>query len=151
MNYTPSQIADWFLCNIDRESGESITHLKLHKLVYYAQAWALTLFNEFLFDEDFQAWTHGPVIYTLYDRFRNSGWDSLPSPDNCIEFPEHIEKLLKEVLDVYGKYGAKYLEELTHNETPWIEARKGIPLEAYSNSIITKESMKKYYSNLLES
>jgi uncharacterized phage-associated protein len=50
MNYTPSQIADWFLCNIDREAGEAITHLKLHKLVYYAQAWSLSLLNESLFD-----------------------------------------------------------------------------------------------------
>jgi uncharacterized phage-associated protein len=75
----------------------------------------------------------------------------LPIPDNCIEFPEHIEKLLKEVLDEYGKYGAKYLERLTHSESPWIEARNGIPIEAYSNSVITKESMKNYYSKLLES
>ncbi len=27
--------------SIDRESGDSITHLKLQKLVYYAQAWSL--------------------------------------------------------------------------------------------------------------
>ena len=53
---TALQIADWFAGAIDREAGDSITHLKLQKLVYYAQAWFLALNDKPLFEEEMQAW-----------------------------------------------------------------------------------------------
>ena len=150
MNYSPHEIADWFLCNIDREAGESVTHLKLQKLVYYAQAWAITLFDEPLFDEDFEAWTHGPALYSLFDKYRDCGWDSLPVPDNCPEFIGDTETLLEDVLNIYGRYSAKYLENLTHQEEPWRVARGNLPPEARSDSFISKEIIKQYYTELLK-
>lgn len=65
--YTASQIAKWLLSAIDRDSGDSITPLKLQKLIYYAQAWSLALPERAypLFDEDMQAWAHGPVVESV--------------------------------------------------------------------------------------
>jgi len=40
---SPFDVANWFTCSLDREAGDSITHLKLQKLLYYAQAWSLAL------------------------------------------------------------------------------------------------------------
>lgn len=34
-------VARYFLCRVDRESGDTISPLKLQKIVYYAQAWSL--------------------------------------------------------------------------------------------------------------
>ena len=53
---SPTDVANWFTCNIDREVGDSITHLKLQKLIYYAQAWSLALKGKTLFEEEIQAW-----------------------------------------------------------------------------------------------
>ena len=39
----PKRIARWFINHADRDAGEAITPLKLQKLIYYAQAWALEL------------------------------------------------------------------------------------------------------------
>ncbi len=146
--YSPKQIADWFLCSVDRASGSSITHLKLQKLVYYAQAWSLALFNRPLFEEDIEAWAFGPVVPSLFQRFKGRKWETLEAPDTCPSFDTKTEDLLKEILRVYGKYDAKYLERLTHREDPWLEARNGLAPEAASNNIIPKEKMKKYYSKL---
>jgi uncharacterized phage-associated protein len=44
-NINPAQIANYFTCTIDREAGDSITHLKLQKLMFYAQSWSLVLFD----------------------------------------------------------------------------------------------------------
>lgn len=148
--YTPQQIADWFLGTIDREAGDSLTHLKLQKLLYYAQAWTLSFFDEPLFDEDFQAWTHGPVVYSVFDHYRDKGWEALPTPETCPELDPQTAELLNEILSVYGQHSAKHLEQLTHQETPWQEARGDLPLEAYSNKIIKKDSMKKFYRELSE-
>ena len=38
-----------------------MSNLKIQKLVYYAQAWFLALYDEFLFEDDIQAWVHEPV------------------------------------------------------------------------------------------
>lgn len=143
-------IADWFLCQIDRDAGDSITHLKVQKLVYYAQAWALVLIGRPLFAEEIEAWAHGPVIPSVYANFREMRWEALPPPDECPKFDTEIEEVLSDVFSVYGKLPAKHLEELTHRETPWITARGGLPPEAASNAIISKKSMTDFYSNMLK-
>ena len=148
--YTPNQIADWFLCNINREAGDSLTHLKLQKLVYYAQAWSLVVFNRPLFDEEIEAWTHGPVVPSLFHKFKGFGWDALEPVEECVKLDDASEGLLQEILELYGQRSAKYLERLTHLEDPWKMARGNISIEQKSNAIITKQSMTTYYKSKLE-
>jgi uncharacterized phage-associated protein len=48
-----------------KQTGE-IDVFKLHKLLYYAQAWHLVWEGEPLFPEQIEAWAGGPVIPELY-------------------------------------------------------------------------------------
>lgn len=146
---SPDEIANWFLCHIDREAGDSITPLKLQKLVYYAQCWALVFLGDPIFDDDFEAWSHGPVLPGLYDRFRDYGYQSIPSCDCENTIDGDLEEVLLEVRRVYGEKSGKVLEELTHMETPWIEARADLEPEVRCNTKLSKTTMKKYYSDLL--
>ena len=66
-------IADYFV-RLANETGDYISNLKLQKLVYYAQAWYLAISDEALFEEDFEAWVHGPVIPELYQEYKSFGW-----------------------------------------------------------------------------
>ncbi|MCG7980284.1 MAG: DUF4065 domain-containing protein [Candidatus Thiodiazotropha endolucinida] len=143
-------VANWFLSEIDRDAGDSITHLKLQKLAYYAQAWSLALREEPLFEEDFRAWAHGPVATSIYTNFKDYGWLALPAPDDAPVFEEETEELLSEILKVYGQYSAKVLEDMTHNEDPWINARGDLPPEARSSAVIPKEEIATYYRELYE-
>jgi uncharacterized phage-associated protein len=142
--------AHWFLASIDREAGDSITHLKLQKLVYYAQAWALARLDKSLFGEDFEAWTHGPVVPSLFERFKDYGWEALPYPDAVPTFDSDVETLLEEILEVYGQLSARHLENLTQNEAPFQSARGNLPDEIRATTLISKEAMKTYYQNLFE-
>lgn len=148
--YIANQIADWFLCNMHLKSGKSITHLKLQKLIYYAQAWSLALSNEPLFDEEIEAWAHGPVVPSVYKRFRESKWEALSVPTSCPDIEENIENLLKEISKVYGKFDAKYLENLTHRDGPWSDTRADLLPEVASSRPIPKEMMKKFYKKTYE-
>jgi uncharacterized phage-associated protein len=56
---------------------------------------------------------------------------------------------LFEVMDVYGKYTATELERLTHQEKPWRDARGSLPLDEPSRAVISLETMREYYSSLL--
>lgn len=147
--YTASDIADWFLASVDRDAGENITHLKLQKLIYYAEAWSLALRDTSLFNEDFQAWAHGPVLRSVYDRFNGSAWMALAAPEGDIaDLDEDTVELLEDILESYGEMGAKQLEELTHSEEPWLEARGSLPPEARSENIISKDTMIRFYKDL---
>lgn len=59
-------------------------------------------------------------------------------------------ELIDDILDEYGKRSAYYLECLTHEELPWREARKDMPVESPSSALISKATMKKFYSKKYE-
>jgi uncharacterized phage-associated protein len=62
---------------------------------------------------------------------------------------DRIREHLDEVMDVYGAMTAYQLEQLTHEEAPWIDARKGIPSDEPSNAVIEIEAMKQFYRSRL--
>nr|USU33794.1 DUF4065 domain-containing protein [Methylobacterium sp. OTU13CASTA1] len=148
--YQANDIAAWFLGNIDREAGDAITHLKLQKLVYYAQAWSLALRDRPLFDEDMQAWAHGPVADSVYQIYRDSGWHALPVPEHTPALEQEDVEHLSTILQTYGDFSAKHLERMTHAEDPWLEARGDLPDEARCRDPIHKETMARFYRELYE-
>lgn len=63
-------VAEYFIALSTPGTSKSITPLKLQKLVYYAQALSHPFNNRFLFEEDFEAWVHGPVSPELYYKYK---------------------------------------------------------------------------------
>lgn len=151
--FTAVDVASWFLQQVDRDSGESITHLKLQKLVFYADAWSLALKGRELVCEPFQAWAHGPVAPSLWTQLSGNGWRALASDvvTSNAEFDDDALEVLQQVQDAYGPLQAKALETMTHQEDPWLEARGPLPLEASSNACISKDTTARFYQELYES
>ncbi len=147
---TPTDVAAWFLSSIDREAGDTISSLKLQKLLYYAQAWMLVLHHRPLFDGRIEAWAHGPVVPDVYHAYKQYGWSGIPMPDFVPDFDTDESDLMKQVLDVYGEHSAHKLEHLTHSEAPWKDARSNLPFEARSTTEISHDSMTKFYTDMLE-
>ena len=145
-----SDVAKWFICNLDREAGDSITHLKLQKLIYYSQAWSLAINKKALFEEDFEAWARGPVIPAVYHMYKDHGFDALPSCECKHKIHGDVENIFREVKRVYGEMSARKLESLTHSEQPWIEARGKRSPEVSCAEVIPKENLIEYYSLLLD-
>lgn len=109
-------VADYFLKMVDRDAGGSITHLKLQKLVYYAQAWHLVFTGKPLFSNEIQAWVHGPVCPDLYKKYADYRYENLPEPNATPELSKDEMDTLEAVWECYGDYDGKYLEQLTHQE-----------------------------------
>lgn len=143
--------AKYFLTKVDREAGDEMTHLKLQKICYYAQAWHLAIENQPLFDVEFKAWVHGPVSAELWNEYKHFKWHPIPEPEDFDEnvLSEDDRKFLDEIWELYGKYTAKYLEALTHQELPWKEARRGLSEGEISNIPISNNTMKEYYKQFL--
>ena len=121
------QVAQYFLAQMDEEAGDLISNLKLQKLVYYAQGFALALLGRPLFPERIEAWTYGPVVSELYHEYRGYGSDPIPQPGE-IDFSIYdvqTRELLDEVYAVYGQFSAWKLRDMTHSEPPWRDTPSG--------------------------
>ena len=124
---------------------------KLHKLCYYAQAWALAWSDgRPLFEEDFQAWTNGPVCRDLYDLHKGEYLISVDelSTGSIDNLTEDETETINTVLDFYGEKTPFWLREQTHDELPWKEVRGGIPENERCEKTISKESIGAYYGSL---
>ena len=126
----------------------SITAMKLQKLVYYCQAWSLVWDENPIFDEEVQAWRHGPVVSELYHAYK--GQFQISELENGSEnnLTDDEKETIDSVLETYGDKSSQWLSDLTHMENPWIDARKGLPLDSASQKEISHASMMEYYSSL---
>ena len=128
-----------------QKRGE-MTTLKLQKLAFYCQAYSLAWDGEPLFDEEFQAWANGPVCPELFQshkgRFRVC--EDAYAGYNAV-FSEDAIETMNAIIDAYGEKTANWLKDMTHDELPWQEARRGCAPGEPSATIITKESMQAYY------
>lgn len=141
------EVADYFLSLVDEDAGDTISNMKLQKLVYYAQGFHLAIYGEPLFKERIEAWDHGPVIPDLYHRFKEYGSNTISKPD-YIDFSKYSpeeKELLDEIWSVFGQYSAWKLRNMTHVEPPWRCAYENSP-----SSVISEKSMIDYFTTLLE-
>ncbi len=145
--YPVDHVADSIIA-LCGDRGMKLTNLKLQKLLYYVQAWKLALDHEPLFVDDIEAWVHGPVVPRVFRRFKALRWEPLPCQDDPIKDAKVVSHI-KAVLTRYDKFSAGQLEQLTHSEAPWVEARKGLEPDEPSNRVIPKARMECYYGSRL--
>lgn len=128
-----------------------ISAMKLQKLVYYAQAWALVWDDAPLFSESkIEAWANGPVVRCLYEEHR--GKFIVQAADFAHLAKGSLEPFQKETIDevikAYGLRSAQWLSDQTHAEDPWQIARVDMSDMERGEREITLVSMAEYYSSL---
>lgn len=135
------------------------THLKLEKLVYLCYAEYLIQEKEKLFVDNIYAFKFGPVVETVYEKYKQFGNEELDdtnlvSNNNIMEMPTvsrilfarmGLKKMLyiDKTIEKYGKYTASQLVEITHKkDTPWDKTFIG---ENYTP--IDDKTILKYHKN----
>lgn len=121
---------------------------KLQKLVYYSQAWHSVWEDSPLFSSKIEAWANGPVCRELYAIHKGDfSISEIPGgvPSRLLN---HERTSVDAVIKHYNKYNGQQLSQLTHNENPWILARRGLAPNERGEHEITVESMSEYYSRL---
>lgn len=125
---------------------ESISPMKLQKLCYYAQGLYMAAYDgSVLFDDNFEAWTYGPVINNLYHKYKHYSWRTIQDDITLPEIEEDKLHIIRMAVEAYGRYDGASLVSMTNREEPWLLARKGLPETAGSRKIITKESIETYF------
>lgn len=162
MKYSAMEIAEWFLwynsyqkmSQIDENDSydvyEGITHLKVQKLLYFAEGVYSAVTNNDIFKEKIMAWPHGPVVVEVYEKFSASGSKELEFDDSYWNIVQKINEdnevfnILEFVYENYAGYTAWQLREKTHVAGgPWqiTVDTKGMQKE------IDKGLIKNYFKN----
>ena len=157
--FSAMDIAKWFIWknyaeqieNVSEDDEyevyEGVTHLKLQKLLYFAQGLSLAINNKKVFSE---AWTHGPVIKEVYSDFSVCGRNEIKYSQNWNQVIEKINansetfKILQLTYNNFGGYTAWQLREMSHVfKGPW----QNTVSEKGMNSIIDSELIRNYFKN----
>ena len=136
------------------------THLKLEKLVYMCYAEYLCDKHNRLFEDKIYAYRLGPVIESVYEKYKKSGLECLeveddtfmydetakqmPSRSRILSSEDGLKKLISidKTLEKYSKYSANELVKMTHQmNTPWNRAGAG----STSYQIIEDDLIMKYH------
>ena len=133
-----------------------ITPLALQKLLYYVQGFYSTFIGEYIFEEDCEAWTHGPVYSQIYHKYKDYRYHPIDRYKTNIDIFKNLlsedeKEIIKNVVSNFGRYSGKILEEMTHYEKPWRDARAGLNSTEKSNRVIDKESIKLYFQDVIKS
>ncbi len=164
MAHTAAKIANQ-LIKIAEEAGDSLTHLKLQKLVYLSHGWHLALADEPLVDEGIEAWKFGPVVRSLYHKFKK--WGDVPITegvktvvfrDGKLRFTvagicddEYAAEVIKVVWDTYKEFSGAQLSTMTHQPgTPWHQVTSQYPGKTLPRFLhIPDELIREHFSSYL--
>ena len=138
MVYSAGSIANYFLKLADtKNKQDTMTPMKVLKLIYFAHGWYAGLTGKKLIDEDVEAWMYGPVVSKVYEEFKNFGdrpvtklaqyyepfsgkYDSYDTPTD-----ENVLAVLDRVWNVYGGFTGIQLSNITHApDSPWSEVKR---------------------------
>lgn len=126
-----------------KDHGKAITNLKLQKILYYVQMRSLQENGCALFEEDFQAWRHGPVVPEIYEAFRKyvSGDIDYEDPvlkQSTVEIKPDQKNLITSIVAPTLDVDAWDMVYKTHNTKPWKDCY--IP---NANCIISKDRIRR--------
>jgi len=135
-------VIDYLLCKC-----EDITPLALQKALYYVQGFHYAFTGEFLFEEDCEAWAHGPVYRDIYKRYSSYRFDPIEGGETCDEavLTNYEKAVIDSIIKNLCCYSGKILEGFTHSEAPWLRTRGDLSITTASNRIIHKKVMGEYF------
>ena len=139
MAYIAIDIAKKIICKTDVEHGDTISNLKLQKLLYYMQGFHLALFDVPFFNETIEAWTYGPVVPVVFREFKRYRNRDINPENYCDELvlTGEEQQMFDRVYDNYNRFSAVALMQMTHSEGPWKSHNIG--------EVITNEEMRNYF------
>jgi len=131
----------------DNGEVEGVTNLKLQKILYFIEAYSLSVNGKSLFSDSIEAWEYGPVIPNVYHQFKSQGSSPIIDKNVTVKMDKKTADLISGVWETFNKYSASRLVDITHRHDPWkktYEKNKKMGLK----SSISRDLMKEYYTGL---
>lgn len=142
---TVNDAANFFVGICGHGEACAMTNMRVNKLLYFAQVWTLARLGRPLFDAQFEAWPHGPVVPAVYRKYQYCGRNNIGVVDEGYSSEKAFDSdefdLLIDVYNKYRIYSTEGLLSLSHlKDAPW--------RAAYSRgrgTVIPRESIKAWF------
>ncbi|MBP5407339.1 DUF4065 domain-containing protein [bacterium] len=116
-----TDVAAYIIRQYHAVTDENLDEMKLHKLLYLTQRETIAETGEPAFDEVFEGWKYGPVSRDVRDVYAD-GKIIVPTK----EIPAELQYIVNNVVFEYGLLASWELSELSHKDSSWQNARKGL-------------------------
>lgn len=137
----------WLAGNDEREP-DALTPLRIQKLLYYVQGWSLAARGKVIFDDEIEAWVHGPVVRSVYTEFAPLENQAIPADvgKDPSMLPSEEKAVIRSVWEGYKQHSASALWEKTHSESPWKETyRPNGKHDRRCDETISTESLTRFF------
>ena len=137
------------------QKEKEIDTLSLQKLLYFISGFskAFSDVKNLILDSS-ESWIHGTVYREIYDAFAYYGYNKIDYnelvKDRDFYLSDEEKTFIDAIIDAFGFYSGSILREMTHMTDPWIESRKGLKEDDFSNRIIDNDSIEKYFKRICE-
>lgn len=129
----------------------AVCNLKLQKLLYYAQGYHLAVAKRPLFDNEIEAWDHGPVVNSVYFEYCDYGRNAINAAVQHgvdEDLPADSAQVIDFIMEKYARQDAWILRNQTHRESPWIRHQ---PIEGERrNEVIPRAEIGEFFSGELK-
>lgn len=116
--YTAEQIANFFIYLSSDDPDSDMTNMRLNKLLYISQMYYMHKHNgKPLFNDNIEAWEHGPVVYDTYKKYQEFGSNAINRLDPDFdedEIDDETSDFLIELFVSTNKYSTSYLRDISH-------------------------------------
>lgn len=124
-----------------KDNNFFVSNLKLQKILYFVQAEFLVTKDDVCFDDRIEAWDFGPVVPVVYHEYKVFGSNNIITRIRKNIFIESSDReMINEIVNECDRFSATDLVEITHKQTPWINA-----YEKFRNNEISIESIKEFF------
>lgn len=130
--------------------GQAPHPLQVGRMLYYAQGLWLTYHRVPLFEGEFSAATHGPLLAEVPMVHREIMCGAHAHEAGTTSLPKEIRDLLKEVIDTFGVYTPAQLSHAIKSERPWQRARNGLPWHDDSCPRIETIDIHDFFAEMIE-
>ncbi|MCL2142768.1 MAG: DUF4065 domain-containing protein [Methanomassiliicoccaceae archaeon] len=138
-------VANFFI-DVFKGTDDPMTMLRVMKIAYNAQGCSLARTGEPLFEEEIEAWKHGPVVPSIYRSLGRHKDGKIKRPLGKYSKDVFTRGQIDLMIDVavkYGKYTTGTLVNMCHApESPWSK----VYVQNRRNIKIPKELIREHFS-----
>jgi uncharacterized phage-associated protein len=127
----------------DRRFQRGVGAKKLQKILYYVQGWSLGRRDCAVFRDSIRAWRDGPVVRDVREQY---GDRFAACTDVEPDLSDDTKAFISAVWEDYKELSQDELIRRTHQEAPWLLARRGLRDYEPSDVEIGHASMREFFS-----
>lgn len=146
--YEVYEICDYVLEYVSKRN-RTINVFKLNSLLYIMQASYLHYYNKPMFNENFEAWMSGPILPSVWKKYKKFGGCSILSKDFHYSIRNEDMAFLNDIIEIFGECSESSLNDMLISQKAYKDAFELRIPNCNIMPVIEKAAIKASFSEFL--